>query len=105
MDNGTIKLSRNVLFEDWFRNSKTAVVFIYLLLDAEREDKYRGYDKISRGEIDTTNEIIAGSCGLTVQNTRYALAYLEKIGEIRRERRNHYQIITIVNFEKYAVDD
>lgn len=99
MDNPEIILSMVDTNRYWFKNSKTMSVYILLLLLAEREDRYRGFDKIRKGSVDITNEIIADFCGLTIQNVRTALSTLEKHGDIKRERRNHYQIITITDFE------
>lgn len=104
MDNDYIVLTEEFLNWRWFKFHKTAHVFIYLLVTANTKAQYYGKDKIKRGSLVTTNETIAESCGLTFQNVRTALANLESTGEIKRERRNHYQIITITNYENYKDD-
>ena len=88
----------------WFHNSKIVSVFLWLLMNANTDGQEFEKDYINRGSLVTNNMEIAYECGLTVQNVRTALANLEKTGDIRREKRNHYQIITINNFELFATD-
>ena len=104
MDNDYIVLTEDFLNWRWFKFPKVTHVFIYLLLFANTKAQYHGKDKIRRGSIVTTNECIANECGLTIQNVRTALSNLEQTGEITRERRNRYQIITITNYEQYKDD-
>ena len=78
------------------------MTYIWLLFNANVKKSYYRTDTIGRGSLATTNEIIAESCGLTIQNVRTALANLEKTGEITRIIRNRYQIITITNFDTYV---
>ena len=85
-------------------NPKRLSVFIFLLLMANTKAQKEGKDKIKRGSLTTTNETIADCCGMTIQNVRDSLSFLESIGEIKRERRNRYQIITITNYEQYKDD-
>ncbi len=88
----------------WFSRSKILQVFLWLLMNANTKTEYYEKDEIKRGSLATNNAIIAEECWLTTQNVRTALMNLEHTGEIKRERRNHYQIITIVNYELYATD-
>ena len=102
--NSYIALSQEVIPSRIFCNPKRLSVFVYLLLNANEKAQKIGKEKIKRGSLTTTNETISDFCGITIQNARTVLAYLETIGEIKRERRNRYQIITIVNYEKYKDD-
>lgn len=104
MNNDYIVLTEEFLDWKWFNNAKTLSVFLFLLLHANTKAQYCRKDRIKRGSLTATNELIAESCGITVQNVRTALANLEQTGDIRRERRNRYQIITIVNYERYKDD-
>ena len=104
MDRTYIVLPEDFPKWKWSNNAKVLSVFMFLLFNANTKERYRGKDKIKRGAIDVTNEIISESCGLTMQNVRTALACLEKTGDISRERRNRYQIITITDFEQYKDD-
>jgi len=99
-----IKLDRNIIRWGWFQSPKIVSVFIWLLVKANIKDGHFQKDVIHRGSLATSNAHIAEGCGLTVDNVRTALANLESTGEITRSLRNHYQIITIVNYESYQSD-
>lgn len=101
MDEEYIILSRDFDEWKWFHDSKVLIVFTWLLLEANTKTTFYGRDRIDRGMIATKNEIIAESCGLTIANVRTALSKLESTGDISRERRSRYQIITINDFERY----
>lgn len=88
----------------WFRNTKTLIVYIWLLASANLLTEKTFRETIKRGSILTNNATIAEECGLTIQNVRTALSNLVKSGDITREYRNHYQIITITDFELRIAD-
>ena len=96
-----IKLDRNIINWRWFSNSKILSVFIWLIIKANIKEGHFQQDTIKRGSLATSNAHIAEGCGLTVSNVRTALADLESTGEISRVTRNHYQIITVNNYESY----
>lgn len=99
-----IKLDRNIIRWGWFQTPKILSVFIWLLAKANIKEGHFQKDVIHRGSLATSNAHIAEDCGITIDNVRTALANLESTGEISRIIRNHYQIITIVNYEKYQSD-
>ena len=99
-----IKLDRNIITWRWYKNPKILSVFIWLLVKANIKEGHFEKDTINRGSLATSNASIANGTGLTIQNVRTALADLEATGEITRESRNHYQIITIVNYDMYQLD-
>lgn len=100
-ENVQFKIPSDIVNWKWFRNAKVFSVFIWLLASANLEDKTQFGELIERGSILTSNIQIAFDCGMTEANVRAALACLEKTGDIKREKRNHYQIITVTNFEYY----
>lgn len=99
-----IKLDRNIATWRWFKNSKILHVFLWLLIKANIKEGHFERETISRGSLATSNASIADGCGLTIQNVRTALGDLENTGEITRIQKNHYQIITVVNYELYQSD-
>jgi len=105
MDKYCIALTKDFLDFPWFHRPKTVHVFLYLLLMANVKTTYCGKDKIGRGSLVIKNWIIAQECGMTIQNVRTALHNLESTGEITRERRNKYQIITITDYDNYGFYD
>ena len=104
LDKERIIISEDFKEWQWFSFPKTVSVYLYLLLNANTKAQYKGKDRIKRGAIGTTTEIIADACGITKQNVRDALARLERTGYVSRERRNRYQIITVTNYEQYKDD-
>lgn len=84
----------------WFHNAKIVSVYLWLLASANLEDGSYEKDEVPRGSLVTNNNEIAYECGLTIQNVRTALNCLARTGEIKRAARNHYQIITITDFDK-----
>ena len=96
-----IKLDRNIIYWRWYKNPKMLSVFIWLLVKANIKEGHFEKETIKRGSLVTSNAHIAEGCGITIQNARSALANLEETGEISRINRNHYQIVTINNYESY----
>ena len=99
-----IKLDRNIIHWGWYKNPKVLSVFIWLIIRANIKKSRFEKDIIERGSLVTSNAHISEECGLTIDNVRTALANLEETGEIVRQRRNRYQIITVVNYEHYQSD-
>lgn len=99
-----IKLDAGFSQWRWFKNTKTAIVYLWLLTSANREEEKLFSETVPRGSILTNNANIACECNMTIQNVRTALSNLQKTGEITRTYRNHYQIINITDFDKYVMD-
>lgn len=96
-----IKLDRNILRWRWWKDHNTVVVFLYLLLSANVTDHdFRG-EIIHRGQVVTSIKSIASQADLSISKVRVALEHLKMTGEIASESTNRYQVITIVNYDKY----
>ena len=96
-----IKLDRNILRWRWWGNSKILHVFLYLLLNANIEDHEFENETIHRGEVVTSLASIEKSTGLTTSQIRNTISTLKKTGEVTSRHTNRYQVITIVNYDKY----
>lgn len=99
-----IKLDRNIVNWRWFKAPRVLSVFIWLIIKANVKEGHFEKDTIKRGSLVTSNAHIAEECGLTQSNVRTVLTNLETTGEIGRIIRNHYQIITVNNYESYQAD-
>lgn len=99
-----IKVDRNILNWGWFKDSKVFHVFMFLLLKANIKDGRFLQETVKRGSIVTSNAHISETCGMTIDSVRTALRHLEETGEIVRNTRNRYQLITIVNYDAYQSD-
>lgn len=96
-----VKLDRNLRFWRWFKNPKTVVVWIWLLMSANIEDHDFERETIHRGEIATSRKTISTATGLTENEVRTALDHLKSTGEITSRIRPKYQVITIVRYNDY----
>ena len=98
---GWIKLYRKFCEWEWFNISEMVHLFIYLLLNANREDgEWRGA-KIQRGQILTGLNSLHQNTNISYQTIRTCLKRLEKTKEINIQVTNKYSIITILNYESY----
>lgn len=98
---GFISLHRQILDWEWFANSETLHLFIFLLLSANYVDgKFQGR-LIKRGQLVTSLSKIATSTGLSIRQTRTALEHLKSTGEVTDESSSQYRIITIVKYDQY----
>lgn len=96
-----IKLDRNMRFWRWFKNPKTVLVWIWLIMNANIEDHDFERETIHRGEIATSRNTISSATGLTENEVRTALNHLKSTGEITSRARPKYQVITILRYSDY----
>ena len=96
-----IKIDRNMKRWRWFKNTKTLIVFLWLLLEANVVDHEFEHEIIHRGEVATSLKTIGNSTGLTIQEVRTAILHLKSTGEITSRQRHKYQVISITNYCDY----
>lgn len=96
-----IKLDRNMRFWRWFKNPKTVLVWIWLIMNANIEDHDFERETIHRGEVATSRNTISSATGLTENEVRTALNHLKSTGEITSRARPKYQVITILRYSDY----
>ncbi len=96
-----VKLDRNLETWRWFKNPKTVVVWIWLIINANIEDHDFERETIHRGEIATSRKTISTATGLTENEVRTALDHLKSTGEITSRIRSKYQVISILRYNDY----
>lgn len=96
-----VKLDRNLATWRWFKNPKTVVVWIWLIINANIEDHDFERETIHRGEIATSRKTISTATGLTENEVRTALDHLKSTGEITSRIRSKYQVISILRYNDY----
>lgn len=100
-DSSWFKVYRKILNWEWFKDSKTLHVFIYLLSRANvNSGRFQG-KTIKRGQIVTSYAKIADATGMSVSSARRAIDNLVSTGEITTRTTNKFSIITIVKYESY----
>ena len=98
---GFITLHRQILDWEWFENSETLHLFIFLLLSANFVDGNFKGRLVRRGQLVTSLPKISTGTGLSIQQARTALEHLKSTGEITDEGTPQYRIITIVKYDMY----
>jgi len=96
-----IKLFEQITSWEWFRHPNTLCLFIYLLVKANYRDSKMGGMTVRRGQLVTSLPRIATDTGLTIRQTRTALAHLISTGEVTDESNNQHRVITIVKYDYF----
>lgn len=102
---GWIKLHRQLLNWEWYKDPKVKAVFIHLLLIANHEDKRWQGHVIKRGQVVTSYGHIAEDTGLSTQNVRTAINKLKSTSEITSKSTNKFTLITIEKFDLYQMKE
>lgn len=105
MNRGYVHLWRKSLDAGWIKNHKLWALWTWCLMKAT----HREFDAIVGsqtvhllpGQFVTGLRVIAEETGLTIQETRTALAFLKNAGNLTIKTTNKYSIITIVNWPTY----
>ena len=105
MDRGWIKIYRSLLDWEWFDDAETLRLFIYLLLNANYEDKkWRGM-VVERGQYVASFRTLAVALGISVKKVRTRLQRLSDSGAIAMDRAHSFTTITISNYDTYQDTD
>lgn len=102
---GFICLYRQITQWEWYKNPNTFRLFIHLLLMANYADGRFEGEIIKRGEYVTSLPSLADQTSLSIQQARTALDHLKSTGEITDRKTNRYRVITIVNYDRYQMDN
>lgn len=100
---GYIKLHRGILDWEWFDDPSTTMVFLYLLLTANIEEKNYHGETIPVGSTVVGRKMLAEKTGLSERNVRTALEHLKSTNEITIKSTNRFSVITVVNWGKYQL--
>jgi hypothetical protein len=101
MDRGFIKLDRKLLEWRWITQPNTLAVWIWLLLNANWEDKDFLNITIKRGSLATSYAKIGDAVGITPRQSRTALEHLKETKEVSITRHSKFLEITINNYDRY----
>lgn len=103
-DYSWFKMYRKILGWEWFKDSKTLHVFIYLLSRANvKSGKFQGLH-IKRGQVVTSYAHIAEATGMSVSSARRAIENLVSTGEIVTNPHNKFNLITINKYDSYQFE-
>jgi len=105
VNNGWVKIHRSMLDWEWAHKPIYFTIFVKMVLKARHNDgKYQGIG-LKSGQLVAGRDAISNLGGCSVNQARLALKRLESTGEITREKIGNIPVITIVNWEKYQMDN
>lgn len=105
MDNGWVKLHRNLIDWEWYTDHNTCRLFIHCILRANHTDKkWRGID-IKRGSFYTSLDTLSDETGLTPMQIRTSLKKLKATGEVTGLGMARGRMITVVGYDSYQDDN
>ena len=99
--NGSIALNRQIFDWEWWGDHNVTRLWITILMLANWKDKQWQGKTIKRGSFITSYPSLADATGLSIQQVRTAITKLKSTGEIQQIVTNKYQLIIVVNYEKY----
>ena len=99
--NGRIAIDRQIMEWEWWGDINVFRLWMVILMLANWQDKKWQGKVIKRGSFVTSYASLAETSGLTIQQTRTAINKLKTTGEIEQVVTNKYQVIIVVNYEKY----
>ena len=96
-----IKVDRNIMHWRWYQDANTTRVFLHLLLKANIEPHDFEKTTIPRGSLATSSYSLSRDLHISRQSVRTAISHLILTGEITTKKYPRYQVISIVNYDKY----
>ena len=90
---------------EWIGKPNTVAVWLHCLLSANWEEKRWQGITIKRGSFITSYKNFSEHVGLSVQQTRTALANLQSTGELIIKSTNKYTEISINNYIEYQLNN
>lgn len=96
-----LKISYSILDWGWIHDPKTFLVFIHLMLLANRKPREYMGDTIKRGEVLASYEFLAKHTGLSIQNVRTAINHLKKTNTVKHRKINNTNVFFIPSFEEH----
>ena len=105
MNEGFIKIYRQLLEWEWYTDVNTKVLFLHCLLKANYKTKKYQKNTVKKGSFVTSLESLSKETGLTIRQTRTALEHLISTGELTNKSSSKSRIITVVNYDKYQDAD
>lgn len=102
---GWIKLHRNLLQWEWYKDQNTKSLFLHCLLKANHRDiKYQG-KLIKRGQFLAGRSEISALTGISEQSVRTSINRLKSTGELTSTSTSKGTLITIVNYSDWQGDN
>ena len=95
-----LKVSYSILEWGWIHEPNTFLVFIHLMLLANRKPHEYMDDVINRGEVLASYEFLAEHTGLSIQNVRTAIKHLKSTNTIKHRKVGRTNVFFIPSFSQ-----
>jgi uncharacterized phage protein (TIGR02220 family) len=105
MGNGWIKLHRQILEWEWYKDPVAYRLFTHLLLKANHQEQGWQGIIVGRGQLVAGRVKLSQETGLTQQQIRTGLKRLKSTSEITIKTTNRFSIITIANWDIYQDEE
>jgi len=105
MNQGWIKLHRQLTEWEWYNKSEYVHLFIHLLVSANHRDANWQGQTILRGQLITSIGKLSVFTGISEQSIRTILKKLEMTGEIKVKSTNKYTLLTICKYDSYQFEE
>ena len=96
-----LKIPYSILDCGWVSTPNTFLVFIHLMLLANRKPHEYKEGVIDRGEVLASYEFLAEHTGLTVQNVRTAIKNLKRVNMITHRKINRTNVFRVTKYMDY----
>ena len=96
-----LKIPYSILDCGWTNSPNTFLVFIHLMLLANRKPHHYKDGVIDRGEVLASYEFLAGLTGLSVQNVRTAVKNLKKANMVSHRKIEGTNVFRIEKYMDY----
>jgi len=103
MNNGWIKLHRQVLDWRWYTDPNTIRLFLHLLLKATSKPFMLGEIELLPGQLITGRKALSEELKLSEQEIRTAIQKLKNGKNVTIKTTNKFSIVTICNWEEYQI--
>ena len=97
MQTGWIKLPRDFLEFEYYKDAQTKAIYIHLLLTAEYSPRRLHGLELAAGEALTTVKELAAKTGASISQTRTALTRLLRANKIAIRTTNRFTVVTLIN--------
>lgn len=101
LENGFIKIYRQMVNWEWYQDLNVFRLFTHLLLTVNYEDKKWQGITIPRGSKVTSLNHLAEETGLSVRQVRVALDKLKMTNEVTSKTTNKYTLISVVKYSDF----
>lgn len=101
LENGFIKIYRQMVNWEWYQDLNVFRLFTHLLLTVNYEDKKWQGITIPRGSKVTSLNHLAEETGLSVRQVRVALNKLKMTNEVTSKTTNKYTLISVVKYSDF----